>query len=654
MNKMISWARKRIAFIITGILAAGAFLIAHLYFKGSILQDRDSWIFWIASMSALFITAYRRDALSENSDKKFFSQNMEREWKKMLYLIGGLTIFYFLIRYMNYPISPWNENGYYDDAAWDVYYMRRYVQSALPQVQVVMYDDFVLGNVRELLFGWYLLPFFQILGYNALILNFACAVLGYIAVIFTALTARRLFKSYDLALLAGMLLTLNPYHFAHTYMGERYAMAPTLMIISIYFITCCATQEKSAAKAGLAGVFTALCAGSGKTGKQYVYGIIAAAVLYILFNLKRLKIKSVHEIKEKFSLPAWFLGGFLIGFTPFLAFIAAFPNVYDSREGELIKNFFKNFSNGGFSLLLSNMQNFLAAVFTSKGDGKQYMAGYPLISPWHSGLVFAGMTAAFIRKRYDIFIMCLLPAASLVIVPFYDYRLYISTPVWILAVVYTVDVILKINADRSKYIRITAIGVILVMITAGAATGFRDMVKVTSNPRSQYLNRRNDVGAMRMIQDAIIGINPPSAKMKRDEFKRKDISRPLLKNYLIAPESAFGVAALYLMDFPKENVSYLASKTWYNAEPPEAIIEYTINNLEKFTDYSKDLRVIIQQGEKISDVLSAVESAEHYGQAGKYSEELDGVNNLIYILDIPKENVEAFNTAVINVLRNNQ
>ena len=649
MEKARERVREYRLIIIAAGLAVISFAIAYAYFSKAVSYDVYSWLFWAGTIILLIIFAAKKDlsAPRDSGDKP------KHEWMKLLLLLCWLTILYFFIRYMNYSTSPWNQNGYYDDAAWDVYYMRRHAEGALPTVQVVMYDHFVIGNVRELLFAWYLIPFFRLLGYNALILNFACAVLGYAAAVFTGLTAKRLSGSYLMAFLAGMLLTLNPYHFAHTYMAERYAMAPTMMIISVYFITC-ALQDRSALKGFLGGVFAALCAGSGKTGKVYVYCIIAAAALYVMFNFKTLlKIRTMSGIKDLLRFPSWLALGFLAGFIPYFAFIAVYPDVYNSRESGLIGEFFTNLKDNGFSYLYSRTALLFESVFSPNAAGKQYTGGYPLISKWHGLLVIGGTVLAFIRKRYDIFAVCVLPAAALAVVPFYDYRLYISTPVWVLAVIYFIDAVFKHKIDfgnNTTYIRLAAVCVTFIMLAAGVATGFSYMARTTGNPLSQYLNRRNDVGAMRIMQDVIMGENKPSAQIKRNEFKRPDIPVPLPKNYFIAPESAFGVAALYMADFPEESVSYLAGEVFYNGYEVQELIDKTKEKFQNFTDYSKDLCIIIEEGGKIQPVLEAVKSAGDYGAAYNINENLDGVSLSIYVMDVPKENIEQFKSVVLERL----
>jgi len=638
--------------IISFFLAAIAYFISFSYFINAISMDVYSWEFWIASVAVLIWASRKRDS-SVLKTRTAYSETNGNDRVKMWLMLAALTAVYFYIRYMNYPTSPWNENGFYDDAAWDVYYMRKHAEGAWPSVQAVMYDSFVIGNVRELLFAWYLLPFFRLLGYNALTLNFACAVLGYVAVIFTALTAKRLFRSIMLGLLAGVLLTLNPFHFAHTYMGERYAMAPTLLIVSVYFLTC-AVQDKSARSALLGGLFTALCVGSGKTGKEYFYGVAVAALIYTAFNIKRLRgIKSFREIKGPLALPAWYAGGFLTGFAPYIAFIAAYPDVYNSRETGLITEFFNSLYDGGGAYLFDRVRILFEALFSPDADGKQYTRGYPLISKWHGVLVFAGAVIAFIRGRYVIFVMCALPAAALAVAPFYDYRLYISTPVWILAIVFTIHAVLNIRAgsgSKYKYMRLSAIGVSSVMLVAGCVTGMTYLAAVTKEPLFQYLNNRENVGIMRCMQDIIIGAPPPSVKIKKDEFRRNDIPDPLPKNYLVAPKNAFGVGKLYLCDFPEDSVGYLAKNINFFAMDVEELIENVRSQLDGLTDYSKDLCIIVQNVDKIKPVLETIKAAAEYGTENIIDQRLDGVDISVYTLDIPKENIEDFKGAALDRL----
>ncbi|MDR3239382.1 MAG: glycosyltransferase family 39 protein, partial [Clostridiales bacterium] len=274
----LSGVQNRWLLIFSILLALGGFGISLFQYLNLIAVDKISWIFWLASIALLFAAFLERGQI-----RRYPSKIRKQE----IVLFALLTLVYFITRLFRFDVAPWNFfSGLFDDAAWDIYFANEYVTSGAHSFQVIFLDGFA-GISRELLFHYYITAFFKLFGYNLFVFNISLLVLGYITVLFTALTVSKLLKSFSVGLLAGVLLNFLPFHVTQTFMGHRYAICPPLMMISLYYLTT-AFQNKSFPRAVLGGVFAAFCLESAIMGKQYVYSLAGFVVLYTAFHWKKI------------------------------------------------------------------------------------------------------------------------------------------------------------------------------------------------------------------------------------------------------------------------------------------------------------------------------------------------------------------------------
>lgn len=85
-----------------------------------------------------------------------------------------LGLLFALTHVWNFKTAPWNQNGLFDDAAWDIYFAKTHVLSNEPFQPA--YSDGI-GIAREAVFHCYITAFFVLFGYNLQSFPFMC--LGY-------------------------------------------------------------------------------------------------------------------------------------------------------------------------------------------------------------------------------------------------------------------------------------------------------------------------------------------------------------------------------------------------------------------------------------------------------------------------------------------
>src|SRR3954469_8954886 len=235
-------------------------------------------ITWLAFLCSLFflLATY------------FPSRTETKEWlaaiwddKRFLRVFGILTLVFIVSHIWNFKTAPWNQNGLFDDAAWDIYFAKKYVFTHEP-FQAAVSE----GIAREVGFHYYITPFFLLFGYNLLTFNCALILLGLATFLFTCLIVHRLFGNYFVTVVSAVVFNFLPLHFIETFVGHRYAMAAPLMTASLYFLMT-GFSGRSLFRVVLGGILAAFCVESAIMGKHFLMCLAAAAFLWALTDYKR-------------------------------------------------------------------------------------------------------------------------------------------------------------------------------------------------------------------------------------------------------------------------------------------------------------------------------------------------------------------------------
>src|SRR5207249_1871373 len=93
--------------------------------------------------------------------------------KRFLRVFVILALLFVVTHIWNFKTTPWNQNGLFDDAAWDIYFAKKYIFTHEP-FQTAVSE----GIARETIFHYYITFFFVLFGYNLLVFNVALLILG--------------------------------------------------------------------------------------------------------------------------------------------------------------------------------------------------------------------------------------------------------------------------------------------------------------------------------------------------------------------------------------------------------------------------------------------------------------------------------------------
>src|SRR2546423_4871851 len=218
--------KRRRAFFVLFVLGTVACAIAtSLHYTG---KYRGNPITWLACVWCLvFLLATYFPSLREI---KQWATGLWSE-RRFVRLFGVLALVFVVSHIWNFKTAPWNQNGLFDDAAWDIYFAKQHIFSHEP-FQAAISE----GIAREVGFHYYLWPWFILFGYNLLTFNVALLVLGLTTFIFTCLIVHELFKNSLVTIVSALVFNFLPLHFIQTFVGHRYAMAAPLLTASLYFL----------------------------------------------------------------------------------------------------------------------------------------------------------------------------------------------------------------------------------------------------------------------------------------------------------------------------------------------------------------------------------------------------------------------------------
>lgn len=596
------------------VLIIAAFVISFLYFNGTIAADRISLVLWMIAILLVVFSFYNKSEDRDTSGKKF------------LLLILGISILYFVSHLWNFNTAPWNANGLFDDAAWDIYFVQDFAQSN--SSLLIMKDIIVGGIARELVFHQYISLWFQLFGYNLLIFNIALIFLGYITVLFTSLLAFRIFRSYTYASITAVLVNFFPLHFTQVFMGHRYAICAPLMMISLYFLYY-GYQKKSVLRVSVGGVFAALCLQSAIMGKQYIYALVGFLILFILFNLKR---KS--KIKENAPLIFSASVAFIIAAIPLVAFILTNKDMYMMRESSLIGEFFTRVKSDGIKPLIDNIKICNETLFAKFTYQRQFMNGYPVIPYLFIPFILLGIVVSFIKKHYYILLMILIPLTGNLVTTCYDFRLLISAPFYILTMVFALSWLgSMITAKKLQYLAIFCVTALLVISPVNYIN------TLSKDPNGQYLLPHTSVAASRFIQDIAAGETSPKFTMKFDEFDR--ISNNAKYDTLAATRNSYAHVNTFLHNFDRRKIMSLLDNFPYINKDPKALMVFFKNAIAGYTPSDRDLMIVIEKGEEVNGILDTLLTYDKKATV-VYKEEIDGRTIEMFTMRIPFAGIADF------------
>lgn len=629
---MLAAHRRQIANPGLHLAAIGLFAICAIaniaHFQGSFAGNPLTWAAWLLAVAAYTVAfvPIRRPRLATSLGSLRRSE-----------LAIGLAILvvYAVSHLWNFGSAPWNTNGLFDDAAWDIYFAR--IHAFNGPYQAAFYDQ--VGVIsRETAFHYYVTAFFKLFGYNLLVFNIALLVLGFVTVLFTTLAVHRLFRNLAVTIAAGLVLNFLPLHYLQVFVGHRYAIAAPLMMVSLYFMYS-GSIDRSFARLSVSGVFAALCLGSAIMGKQVILGLALAAVLLAILDRRRW-----FAAENRAAGLAWTLA-FLIGATPLLVYILFNPADYFRRESGLISDFGQIYATQGYDGIRPFVDQLGELFFAKDTFRRMWLHGFPIVPPAYWLLLAPGLIIALVRRRVEIVLLAAIPVGSAFLSGAYDFRVLLAAPIWVLAMAYTLD-FASFGRLRPRAWRPIANVALAAILVAGLVPSAAYVWGVSTDSRAQYLLSHRDVAVSRLIQDVVAGAAQPTADMKSSEFDRPEAAGALGFDSLACAERAYAIAHLYLQAFDDRRVMTLCDQGNESLVGKDKLFAVSAKAIADYVPRGKALKMIWEEPEVAQTALKRFATLERYGSSQRLTGSVDGESFSIWVLTIAPENIAGFQAAV--------
>lgn len=631
--------RKRVFFLALAFISIIFCAIFSSLHYEKILEGNDvTWISWVAAMISVilaFLPLERPGILK----KEFYINN-----KSYLIFFGFLTLLFFVSHFWNWGTAPWNQNGLFDDASWDIYFSEKrildgsYFQPAFPDPIAP----------REVIFHLYIIPFFKIFGFNLLVFNIALMILGYVTFIFMSLIVHRLFKNYMITLLSAIAFNFIPIHFIQTFVGHRYAISAPLMLSSMYFLYT-GFKKKSYFRIALSSVLTGLCVACATMGKQYLEALIGAAVFFLVFSFKKaVKKKNLNRVKL-------FGFGVLASSMPLIIYAAYNWETYSTIESYYIDLFFKTIKEQGFEGFMTYFDRMKDCLFGTS-YAKWFMPDYPLVPYAFWVLLIPGLFISFFKKHFHYPIIVLLVSAGAFVAGYSDYRVLHSSPFWIIVMAFTINEIFKlskwgfgklagkINTENLPVIsRTAALVVSAVVVLLGVIPSAAYIYKLSEDPFSVHHFNQKPVAVSRYIRDIVAGDPNPSTELKWQEFKKTGGLPEPNFDTLVCQDGGYAITHTFLYEYDDQKVMSLSDGMPANLfKSSDEALTANKKAIGQYNKTSKDLKLVWEVTPQTTPIIDKFKSLKYLGSDEVKNSEFFGEKFSLYILNIKNENIDVF------------
>ena len=614
---------RRVFFGLFVLSAIACVIATSWHYTGKYPGNAGTWLAWLLCLAFLLATYFpsrtetRHWAADLRSDKGFIG----------VFVI--LALLFIVSHVWNFKTAPWNQNGLFDDAAWDIYFAKKYIFTHEP-FQAAFPD----GIAREVVFHYYITLFFVPFGYNLLTFNIALLLLGLTTFVFTCLIIHEFFRNYLITIVAGLVFNFLPFHFIQTFIGHRYAMAAPLITASLYFLITAFTRQ-SVFRAALSAILAALCVDSAIMGKQLVMCLFVAGFCYAVTNYKR------SLTKQNMGLAMVFVLGLIASMVPLILFVHYNWNLYFGHEKDLSALFFqavKNRANGALKPYVENLRSIFFAPFSGM---RLSMQDCVLIPFWYYVFLVPGLLIALWKKRFEIILLAIVPVAGAFVSTAYDFRVLHAAPFWIILMAFTLDGLTKLR--RIAWLRHYAIQLVVFiaaacLLAAGWIPSVRYLYAKSKDPFSVYLLSQHDVPVARFIRDIVAGFPHPSARRRHQEFRKLTGLPEVTHDAFVCDESGFAITHLFLQDYDDRRIMSFCEQT-----PMMDTAETNLFAINKkvLTNYDggRDVMLIWQNSPKSARTIAAFGKLSHLGSARQLVAHHAGRSYSFYVLTISKDNI---------------
>jgi hypothetical protein len=626
---------RRTFFGLFAVSAIGCAIATILHFNHKYPGNPFLWAPWVLSIIFLLATYF-----PESRELKPWASSLWSQDKRFLPVFAGLAIVFVVCHVWNFKTAPWNQNGLFDDAAWDIYFAKNHVFTHEPFQAA--YSD---GIAREAMFHYYITFFFLPFGYNLLTFNVSLLILGTITFLFTALLIHRLFNNYLVTIVSALVFNFLPLQFIQTFIGHRYAMAAPLIMSSLYFLATGFT-DRSPFRIALSAVLAALCVESAIMGKQFVMCLGVAMILYAITDYKR------SVTKEKIGYVVIFVLGLAATLVPLIVFAYYNSIVYFGHESDLTAQFvqaYKNQASGAFKSYVDGLTEIFFASFSGR---RLAMQNFVIIPFYYYAFLIPGLVIALIRKRFEFVLMAIVPVVGAFVSSAYDFRVLHAAPFWIILMAFAFHALTRLQTLPVVRRYALHVGILVVagfVLFAGLLPSIRFLYSKSKDPYSIHLLGQHEVAVARFLRDIIAGVSDPSMRRRPNEFKKLPGLPEPANDAFVCDELGYAVTHLFLQEYNDRQIMSFCDQL-----PMLDLSEVNVfaHNKRVLSDYkgSKGVMLIWESTPKAARTIEAFKKLRHLGSDKTLVAQHAGRSYSFYILTIPKENLDRFKQELASLM----
>jgi hypothetical protein len=613
--------RRRVFFGLFVLSTATCAVATSLHYHRTYPGNPLTWLAWLASLFFLVAT--------------YFPSGPEtREWvadfwedKRFIRVFGVLALVFVVSHVWNFKTAPWNQNGLFDDAAWDIYFAKKYVFTHEP-FQAAVSE----GIAREVGFHYYITPFFILFGYNLLVFNVALLILGMVTFLFTALIVQKLFGNYFVTIVSALVFNFLPLHFLETFVGHRYAMAAPLITGSLYFVMT-GFSRGSVFRIILGAILAAFCVESAIMGKHFLICLAGAAVLLVLTDYRR------SLTKRNIGLTVIFVLGLIAAMMPLIIFVYYNPAVYLSRDRELTELFVQSCKNRATGALTPYINDLKGIFFAPWSYRRLALMDFVIIPFWYYVFIIPGLVIALISKRFEIVLLATVPVAGAFISTAYDFRVLHAAPFWIILMAFSFHALTRLETlTRSYLVNLGVFAVAGLVLALGFIPSLRYLYAKSKDPYSVHILAQSDVVVARFVRGIVAGVPHPSVRRTHDEFLRvRDLPEPTYDAF-VCNDTGFAVMHLFLQDYGDKQIMSFCDQLPMLPFTDAGVFTENKKALSRY-DGAKGVMLIWQQTPKSAGAINAFRKLSYLGSDRQLTTKHAGRSYSFYVLTIPKENV---------------